>query len=228
MALGIYLTSVFCTICSTEIRTGGGCKNQKSKMMHNEQAATWIKDTLWGFLFADPRGTDINRAFCCSASSKKRAGHKTWQETSQACKYEPDLPGVIGPAVSRQNSFQFIVKIQKPQTTFLTTLGNQRAWNLLFADEACSCDLQLQAPTPHSQVAKTSREKERLGRANSGPSSSFLSRDGHILVQRTLRHSRILLFGQKKSFQHEQSESTMPKSFEIIHEKTGSQDQRSN
>lgn len=76
MALGIYLTSVFCTICSTEIRTGGGCKNQKSKMMHNEQAATWIKDTLWGFLFADPRGTDINRAFCCSASSKKGQGIK--------------------------------------------------------------------------------------------------------------------------------------------------------
>lgn len=52
--------------------------------------------------------TDKNRTFWWSAASKWRAGAKTWQETSQACKYEPDLPRVIGPAVSRQIPFSLL------------------------------------------------------------------------------------------------------------------------
>lgn len=58
---------------------------------------------------------------------------------------------------------------------------------------------QLQAPTSHSQVPKIFREKERLGRANCGPSGSFVSRDGHILIQMTLHHSRIPIFEQSLS-----------------------------
>lgn len=108
MTLGSYLTSVFCTICNAEIRTEGRRKNQKSKMLCKEQATARIKENLWWLLFTDTRGTDINRTPDAQHPQKKSTGTETWQKKSQACKYEPDLPGVIGPAVSRQIPFNLL------------------------------------------------------------------------------------------------------------------------
>lgn len=182
MTLGSYLTSVFCTICSAEIRSEGGCKTKNQRLcITNRQLQGW-------------------RTPCDGSRSQTQEEHpeiglltrqvmqiRTWSFRSHKT------------SCLKADSFQFIVKIQKPQTTFLTTLGNQRAWSIVLGDETFSCDLQvqLQAPTSHSQVPETFREKERLGRANSGPRGSFRSRYSRVLVQKTLHHSRILLFGKR-------------------------------
>lgn len=120
-------------------------QNQESKMVCNERAATWMTDTLWWFLFSDTRGTPINRT-----SDMSSMQIWTWPLRSHKT------------SCLKADSFQFIVKIQKPQTTFLTTLGNQRAWNIVLGDETFSCDLQSSCRLlPHAPTGPRPLEKRK-------------------------------------------------------------------
>lgn len=200
MTLGSYLTSVFCTICSAEIRTEGGCKNQNSKIVCNEQAATCIKDTLWWFLFADTRGTGINSTSDAQHPWKKFRGQglkldsRHLKHAYMSLTFQESLDQLF------QDRFLSIY-CEDSETTDHIPDHSWQPKGLTFTSCRWSFlmwfQVQLQAPTSPSQVPKTFRENERLGRANSGLSGSFISRDGHILVQRTLHRSRIPLFGQR-------------------------------
>lgn len=127
--------------------------------MCNKQAATWIKDTLWGpCLQAGEEQTQT--ALLMLSILKLRA--KTWQETPQACKYELDLSGVIRPAVPRQIPFHLLGRPRNHRSHSWPLLATQRAWNLILTDQdfPWSWDQQLQAPTSHSKLPENFREKE--------------------------------------------------------------------
>lgn len=158
--------------------------------MCNEQAAPQIKDTLWGACL------QTQTALLMLSILKFEA--KTWQETSQTCKYELDLWGVIGPAVPRQIPSHLLGRFRNHRSHSWPLLATQRAWNWILPDEdfPWSWVQQLQAPTSHSKLPETFREKEGFGSTNGTLRGGSRSRHGHTLVQRTLCHSKILLFGQ--------------------------------
>lgn len=164
-----YQASVFCTACSAEIRTEGGWKSQKPETVCDDQADTWVKDTLWWLLLADK--THMNRT--------SDAQHP-WK------KVEKTALKLNGRHLKHANiSLTFLKSWDQPlwsrffsaycEDSETTNHIPDRSWQpqglkcLFFADEVFSCDQvkQLQALTSRSQVPETFREKGRLVRASS-------------------------------------------------------------
>lgn len=134
-----------------------------------------------------------------SILNSKRARAKNWQQISQACKNEPNLPGVGGPAVSRQIPFNLLQTFRnhRPHSQpLLATKGPKiyfswmKLLHVIWSPRAVGSYLTLpKCPRP--------LEKRTDLAAQTAERAVVLLVDSHVLVQRNLRCSRIAFFGQR-------------------------------